>query len=330
MCQPVNCSEPILQENSVIVTENNSYIFGSIIEVDCEVGYIIEGESNITCQANKSWTESPTCKPVTCSGFQFPENAEQLNVTETHFVNDSVSIDCQTGFVIQGTASVVCQATGNWTELPNCSPVHCPLFNRPNNSIGFNESAEFKYMDTVTVDCEIGYHISSNENITCKDDGNWSVIPECLKVQCEPYELENGQAGNQTFYGDNVSIECDLGYMKSSNETVTCSKDGQWSGNVTCDLVDCKEFIPPDHVLVLNVTNATVFGTNLEVTCETGYVLRNENDSFVSCSAEGIWKGNPKCEIIPGKYLYTIFHLLLKKKRNLPFATLNAKYYLSQ
>ena len=37
------------------------YYYNDLFTYDCEFGYTKEGKSNITCQADKTWSSTPTC-----------------------------------------------------------------------------------------------------------------------------------------------------------------------------------------------------------------------------------------------------------------------------
>ena len=45
------------------MANSSTYTFGSVIEITCNAGYVIVGTSTIECQADGTWSGSPTCDP---------------------------------------------------------------------------------------------------------------------------------------------------------------------------------------------------------------------------------------------------------------------------
>ncbi|XP_053403775.1 uncharacterized protein LOC128558464 [Mercenaria mercenaria] len=247
-CELVKCGHPIKIENGNYLKINET-TFNSTISVECLDGYELSGSATILCESTGNWTGSPKCLPINCSLTNISDNFNTSGLQDNFFsVNSSVILNCNSGFIMQGNNNIICQSNGSWTAIPECTPVVCLLFDKPNNSMtfDFNDTTDFHYSDIVKIECNIGYNLSGNESVTCKEDGNWTTVPECLKVQCDSYKLENGQTGNQTFYSEILDIECDFGYELSNNNSVICSDDGTWTGNSTCEVIDCEEFTPPE------------------------------------------------------------------------------------
>ena len=48
--------------NGIILSSATNYIYGHNISVICELGYQMQGENSLLCQANGTWDkETPTC-----------------------------------------------------------------------------------------------------------------------------------------------------------------------------------------------------------------------------------------------------------------------------
>ena len=52
------CERIDLEKGNVTGTDAH---FGSIIEVKCDIGYDLRGDSRLVCQADGQWSGNPTC-----------------------------------------------------------------------------------------------------------------------------------------------------------------------------------------------------------------------------------------------------------------------------
>ena len=49
------------------ITDESGYVFGDIVDYFCDDGFVLEGNTEVTCQSNGEWSGSPpTCLPVVC------------------------------------------------------------------------------------------------------------------------------------------------------------------------------------------------------------------------------------------------------------------------
>lgn len=68
-----------------------------------------------TLQINKS------CVPIMCSTIQAPENGIVLSTKDKYHFGDLVSFQCDFGYVMIGSASLLCTSTGVWNgTIPEC------------------------------------------------------------------------------------------------------------------------------------------------------------------------------------------------------------------
>lgn len=59
-CVLSDCGDPTPTSGSA---NDTTYTFGAVIEITCNAGYVIVGTSTIECQADGTWSGSPTCDP---------------------------------------------------------------------------------------------------------------------------------------------------------------------------------------------------------------------------------------------------------------------------
>ena len=120
-CILVNCGDPGTPQNGIIVTEPTNTTYTSVIEYECDEGYILSETANITCQSNGEWTSSaPTCLPVDCGDPGTPMMGSQNNGAMYTF-DSVVTFTCNEGYAIIGESSLMCDFDGHWNgPLPTC------------------------------------------------------------------------------------------------------------------------------------------------------------------------------------------------------------------
>ena len=109
-----------------------------------------------------------------------------MSLTTTTY-GSTGSFTCDQGYGLVGTETVVCMATGNWSDtIPTCVP-NCPSLFTPRNgelviypSVGINAGL------IVTFTCDLGYDLVGDNETTCQE-GVWNgTSPVCVaKGQCE-------------------------------------------------------------------------------------------------------------------------------------------------
>ena len=56
-----DCGDP----TPVLGSANSTvFTYSSVLSISCDTGYSVTGTADITCQADGTWTGSPTCDPL--------------------------------------------------------------------------------------------------------------------------------------------------------------------------------------------------------------------------------------------------------------------------
>ena len=211
----IHCGNLTVPSNGFLSSEKT--IFNITVKFDCENGYMLIGESHLTCLLNGTWSNlEPLCRSIaTRRGHRFymhlslvlvvycPELSSPGNGTilsnSTEFGTE-VCFNCSTGFQLIGDSCVACKANATWSgNEPHCigaQPenltallfiysylflvIDCPnLLPLANGRILSGESS-VEGLDVVKFDCNDGYELNGLWNITCLSSGNWSGDqPEC-------------------------------------------------------------------------------------------------------------------------------------------------------
>ncbi|XP_044158347.1 L-selectin-like [Bufo gargarizans] len=125
-CKAVSCSplEDLSHGHINCSDEYGEYRFKSICEFTCEVGFQLKGSNSLFCQSSGEWSEpTPQCIAVSCMSLQSPEHGKvNCSYAFGEYRYKSIcNITCEEGFDLQGSTSLLCQNTGEWSEsTPIC------------------------------------------------------------------------------------------------------------------------------------------------------------------------------------------------------------------
>ena len=68
-----------------------------------------------------TYQRNKTCVPIMCPPLEAPENGVILSTKEMFHFGDLVSFQCDFGYVMSGTASLLCNSGGVWNgSIPQC------------------------------------------------------------------------------------------------------------------------------------------------------------------------------------------------------------------
>ena len=186
-------------------------------------GYILEGETEVTC-SNESWSGSvPKCVPVECPIFKLTHGVE---ICHGNSYGSDCNLKCGEIAELIGPENIVCQADGTWNANPVCKLITCAvpddLYDEM-DLIGCVRGEDMMIGQSCGVKCPEG-KTSAVADLKCNrvDDGetNFSVqlttIPSCVDITCDDRTndvISDGGpiecSGNK--YGDTCKYTCDEG-----------------------------------------------------------------------------------------------------------------------
>ncbi|XP_069779037.1 sushi, von Willebrand factor type A, EGF and pentraxin domain-containing protein 1 isoform X2 [Narcine bancroftii] len=298
-CDPVTCGSPPPVQMAAVI--GDQYTFGSRIHYRCLEGYIMESERDTqVCLEDGSWsTYDISCKPPSCP----PPFASQANVvvSRTVFtVNESIVISCEKGYRLWGSNISTCQLNGTWNPPTSgilCSPVSCE--EPPPPIHGSVKRTSYKYKDSVTYQCDVGYELQGSVERFCQDDGTWNgTQAACRTKQCTaPRNIPEGVIlPDSIFYvNKNVTIHCQKGYRLHGNPDIICGPNLTWTPiAATCEKISCGDPVPIQNGIVRGVQHHV--GDIATYSCYSGYMLDGPRTS--SCLQNGSWSTLPICQAV--------------------------------
>ena len=296
-CDRVPCEALETPNNASIVSGDNTMQskYGDELILNCNAGFTLNGNEKVTCQANGSWTDIPTCKEITCKPFLNPANATISPIKGVYHVNESVQVDCEDGYTLVGTGNVTCMDNGTWNVIPSCTLSKCNNFTAPANGDVAGDMFNSFYGDYILINCQLGYNLNGSSEVNCLSSGSWSNSPTCDIVKCGDLSAPaNGfVSGGSTTFNSSLTVSCNDGYILDRPGSAVCLESGNWSVAGTCNPVDCGDYNTSMHVSQSENSSST-FGSVTMFTCVNGYEFAS-NDSSIECSENGTWIGNPVC-----------------------------------
>ncbi|GLH11061.1 Locomotion-related protein Hikaru genki [Gryllus bimaculatus] len=300
---------------------------GSTATYNCQSGFILFGESVISCSLGGEWSgKAPVCKFVDCGAPAHIDNGQYILLNETTTYGSLVVYSCHEDYWLDGTEKQMCSREGKWSaNTPSCVLITCDEPDVPPG--GYVVGYDFNVHSTINYHCEAGYLLRGEPALECTVHGEWSGEPptcefiDCGKLPPMPYEIRCPEpvlaehsilsvTGNDRVYGRTliktavsavsvatykigslVKYRCERGYKVVGDPLSTCEETGQWSD------VDCGSPGSPLHGKYSLASNATFYGVVVLYECEKNYELDGHGRRL--CLENGTWSSEtPQCREI--------------------------------
>ncbi|XP_053287467.1 complement factor H [Pleuronectes platessa] len=231
---------------------------GESVTITCKKGFTGRVKQ-LTCRAG-NWTSeglslTTICEPdaESCSPPPKVQHTVVVGLYQREFLSGSdVTYQCRDSYQMEGDATIRCN-DGNWEKhnivCAQNAAITCKLLLPPLDGTEYDPSDKnvFSPGDTVNVTCAeshwISDHLQTSTLVSCKGDGQWSLIPVCQEVTCsnEKDPLVHSWDvywGQQKKLGDEVSYRCKSGYRKTDGATrARCTREG-WKPDPLCEAQD--------------------------------------------------------------------------------------------
>ncbi|KAJ3613337.1 hypothetical protein NHX12_019587 [Muraenolepis orangiensis] len=246
----LGCVRPYMVQNSwVNLTESNrgSLPVGTVLQYNCDPGYMADGPSTLTCTPLGHWSAEPprcinsgmcrtplepdnggyTCHPSPCRRFSH---------------GTVIEFFCDQGFVLKGDFKYVTCQDGQWDasiQVSCVSQVCVRPFTVQHGSTNLSESnrGSFPVGTVLQYSCDSGFLVEGASILTCTPLGHWSSEPpRCVRsdVCLPPYEPENGGYAchpspcRSLSHATVIEYFCDEGFiLKGDYKYLTCL-NGEW------------------------------------------------------------------------------------------------------
>lgn len=292
-CSPVQCPEPPLEENHLVLKSLDSE--SGTVELSCEDGYVLEGAKVLRCTPSQEWNDTfPVCKQVFCGSLPELSFGSPSLPSPPFPFGSVVSYTCIDGFTIKKEGSVSCLATGKWSSpYPECIPVECPQPEEISN--GIVDVQGLMYLSKALYSCKTGYNLLGNSTVLCGEKGIWiGGVPSCRPIECSvPKQIANGQVVfTKLQFGHSAMYSCRRGYRLQGPETIRCMASGEWDFKPpVCVQMSCTPPQPIENGFVEGQDHS--FGVTIFYSCFPGFQLIGQD--HLTCEEFGWSSSFPVC-----------------------------------
>ncbi|XP_051996952.1 beta-2-glycoprotein 1-like isoform X1 [Xyrauchen texanus] len=124
-CKSVTCGLPVIPKYAKIIYDkvvtSNSTEFGLGITYKCLPPLALFGNERGYCTPNRTWTDPPECREVSCQVPAAVENGFMTSAVRREYLfMDRVRYGCYKGYVLDGPMEIVCEKSGHWSNEPIC------------------------------------------------------------------------------------------------------------------------------------------------------------------------------------------------------------------
>lgn len=292
-CSPVQCPEPPLEENHLVLKGLDSE--SGTVELSCEDGYVLEGAQILRCTPSQEWNDTfPVCKEVFCGPPPDVSFGGPSSSSPPFPFGSMVSYTCMDGFTLRKEGSVSCLASGQWSNPhPECIPVECPQPVEISN--GIVDVQGLMYLSKALYSCKTGYNLVGNSTVLCGEKGLWiGGVPSCRPIECSiPKQIANGKAVyTKLQFGHSATYSCRRGYRLQGPETVKCLASGEWDIQPpACVQISCTPPQAIENGFVEGQDHS--FGVTIFYSCFPGFQLVGQD--HLTCEEFGWSSSVPVC-----------------------------------
>ena len=306
-CLIVQCPHPPTVSHANMVMSSSSYL--GTATYTCDSGYQMITNHVLACTEEGSWFgETPRCARLSCPPLSPPNHG---SIAHAGFLfNDTVSYECDSGYILRGPHHRTCLSDQSWTSVaPVCVLTDCGLPRKiAHGSVTYEGTT---YKSAARYSCNTGYTIHGAILHRCDAEGEWTGGEiRCMKMACvPPGNIANGDiVGSKRYtHGENVTYNCNEGFILHGKETRQCLSVGTWSDQPpSCTEAMCPH--PPDY-RERGYLVGDDYGPNgtITINCNQGY--RRVGHHILTC-IDGIqWDLEfPVCKLIVCRSNPTLAH----------------------
>ncbi|XP_069823564.1 complement factor H isoform X4 [Dendropsophus ebraccatus] len=292
---------PVVQYGDTLTFSKDSYKSGDSVQYKCPEYYKMNGSSIVRCQ-NGVWDEAPVClEPCTARERDMEENNIQLKWIPNRKLysehDDSMEFQCKYGYEAPSGTAMRSYCLRGKLSYPKCfKRGFCVLDESAmlTNNINYSVSSIVENGQTITFQC-IG-ELKTEDNLEAKCELKKINYPKCVASKsCETPKIQNGnlKGERKDSYdsGSNVEFKCKKDYVINGPINAKC-ENGEWTELPVC-FKPCR--ISPEELSTRNIQllpsddpksildSAHLHGTELGVTCLTGFRRLNQASFMIEC-----------------------------------------------
>ncbi|CAG9863735.1 unnamed protein product [Phyllotreta striolata] len=292
----------------------------------CNIGYELytrNGTASFNIEASETgardgdvYQVNKSCVPVMCPSLTSPENGHILSTKDKFHFGDLVRFQCDFGYVMTGSSSLLCSSSGVWNgTVPECKYAQCvSLPDDKNEGLKVlrndEDSVLVPFRDNVTLNCNSNgrslRRTSTSSFRQCVYDPKpglpdyWlsGILPSCPRVDCGVPPPSPGAEYGQyvdTKYQSSFFFGCQntfklAGQSSKYDNVVRCQANGVWDfGDLRCEGPVCQDPGRPSDGY--QISRSYEQGSEISFGCNRpGYIMINPRP--ITCVRD------PECKVV--------------------------------
>ena len=213
----------------------SSYDFDQVIMPVCNPGFYLDQGGERRCNGSNSWSGGiPVCSSITCKSPSELNHGAYNGSQEIYPFGSVLTPTCDKGYNFpNGVQSRTCVGKDKWSgDSALCQIVQCPDPQPVKYGTIINDDKTYLYETSITLSCNRGYESKMGAmNSTCREDGTWSSLLQCVPVICNDsrgVEHEAIPSYPLPAFGELVAVEYNSTFfiIRNGSLLVNCS-DGR-------------------------------------------------------------------------------------------------------
>ncbi|XP_065196230.1 sushi, von Willebrand factor type A, EGF and pentraxin domain-containing protein 1-like [Sycon ciliatum] len=299
-CTPVKCTVPNIRDG----LKNAAQIsFQETVTYSCKVNYVLDGDANPTCQADRSLT-TPTCKEDTgLTGYRYCSTTNSIlkrTALGTHFKFKTSQAYCK---LKNGRLLTANSFNGMCVGILSSSKLIAWVDALPQPNFALATNGNRHILREAYAICEFDcnrtasdhiWKISASGMVQCNNGyeylGNQSVCngsnqaPTCTPVNCTVPGILNGTVNASVIhFGQKVRYACTSGLLLIGDAMPACTPSRTLTSVPFCQNGDCA--VHPVTNGKSSVIGGILEGQKVNFTCNRGFSLVGKAES--TCAADG-------------------------------------------
>nr|XP_022312913.1 complement component receptor 1-like protein [Crassostrea virginica] len=249
--------------NMIVTPSVSKLSYGEEVFFSCKPGYLLHGPNRSECMSNGRIpvnTMTFYCEDlgIHCEHRQLDQPHLTVSpIKDIYRYNEEVSLRCDEGYILRVPSSARCTEDFVF-DIPSTSvceaEVRCHKSDSKINVLHLvvtPSKDEYRYNETVSLECEEGYTLQGPSTATCQQEFNILSPPSCIATYCDASWIyqqshdivySSNSDPSKLKVGESINFSCRRGHRLRGARSVKCLPSGELEGDGLlsyCEQIRC-------------------------------------------------------------------------------------------